>query len=293
MNQISVRTISAILVLALLAAFAAGAGIRVSPGTMLLHDTPVGETFDFAKERGQSIRIGPVERVMTYALHPEPASEGGTQATGYYDFPDASWFSISVDTVSIEKGGVAEIPMWLEIPDDEGYYNHHWLLGIPVSPISGEGGMQLQVGGYLLFRFETESREGVVPRCADNEVVAVPSIVRESEVTAGDTRELVVDLFSGAEKAGIYTVERLDPASEVAEYTILGRPGYPRLSNPEWIEYPDTVVIPGREEGSGPLPITINIPPDARFRRFEEILLLKGGYTRPAFIRIQVIMKQL
>ena len=288
------RKKSALILAATFCASAFGLGFRVSPGTILLHDAPVGKPYDFAAERNQTIRIGPVNYDMTYEIHAEPASVGNSSATGFFDFPNADWFSFAAETVSIAAGEVAELPMWLNIPKDEGLYNHHWLLGIPVTPIaSGKGAAQIQVGGYLQFRFETEAKADVVPKCAQNELVAVPSTVRFEDMLPGMERIEIPKLFHGRAHALMYSVERLDPSSDVARITILGTPGYPRLTHPEWIEYPKEIVVPGSSEGGGPFPITINIPEGAQVRRFEEILLLKNDQTRPAFIRILVDIKQM
>ena len=271
-----------------------GLGFRISPGTILLNEAPVGQPYDFAAERNQTIRIGPVNYDVTYELHAEPASNGNSSATGYFDFPNPEWFSLAAETVFIPAGDVAEVPMWLNIEEDEGLYNHHWLLGIPVSPIAvGSGATQIQVGGYLQFRFETESKAGVVPECAQNELVAVPSAIKFEDMTPGMDRIEIAELYHGRPHSLMYRVERLDPASDVAKITILGTPGYPRLMNPEWIEYPEEIVVPGSDEGGGPFPITVKIPQGEQVRRFEEILLLKNNQTKTAFIRILVNVKQI
>jgi len=277
--------------------FLAGAalciGIRVSPGTILLQEAPIGETYDFMAREGLAITIGPVEKETSYLLSCEPASKGGSQATGYVDFPNPAWFYLANDSVTIFENETAEIPMWLQIPKNEGYYNHHWLLGIPISPTrTAEKGPQLQVGSYLLFRIETQAKKGVRPICAQNEIVGAPSRLVFLDVVPGSTIPDVIELYSGNEQAGIYSVYRLDPKSPVAELTIKGTPGFQRLDNPEWIQYPDTIVIPGKKEGSGVLPITVSLPQNPGTRRFEEILMIEGSAMRPAFVRILVIIKQ-
>lgn len=268
-------------------------GFRISPGTILLYDAPVGKPYDFAMERNQTIRIGPVEGEITYELHSEKPSMGNSSATGYFDFPEPIWFSFGAETITVEAGKISEIPMWLNIPMDEGLYNHNWLLGIPVTPIAvAKGATQIQVGGYLQFRIETQAKENVIPKCGLNEIVAVPSKLAFENMQPGIERVEVATLFHEKLNSSLYTVERLDPSSDVAKLTILGSPSYPRLTNPEWIEYPKEIVIPGSDEGGGPLPITLKIPADAQVRRFEEILLIKSNKTKTAFLRVLVDIEQ-
>ncbi len=269
------------------------ASITVSPGTLVLFDAPVGSRYDFARQQGQSIRIGPVDKATTYILSPEPASYGGAQATGYFDFPEPEWFILEAESVTIPKGESDTIPMWLSIPEDDGYYNHHWILGIPITPaVTATSRTQLQVGAYLLYRFETEAKAEVVPKCAPDEVVVVPSVIEFLDLSPGDSVTEVAEIFQGVEKAQLCSVERLDPKSEVATYTIEGTSGFPRLADTSWVEYPDIIVIPGTEEGGGIFPVTVKIPRDAQVRRFEEILILKGEGIRPAFVRIIVTTAQ-
>ena len=193
----------------------------------------------------------------------------------------------------IPKGETDTIPIWLSIPEDDGYYNHHWILGIPITPaIAAASGTQLQVGAYLLYKFETEAKTGVIPKCATNEIVVVPSVIEFLDLSPGDSITKVAEIFQGGEKARLCSIERLDPNSEIAIYTIEGTPGFPRLTDTSWVEYPDIIVIPGSEEGGGIFPVTVKIPRDAQVRRFEEILLLKGENIQPAFVRIIVTTAQ-
>ncbi|HDR90647.1 MAG TPA: hypothetical protein ENN75_00205 [candidate division Zixibacteria bacterium] len=273
----------------IIATAALGARIRVKPPTILLQEAPVGEIYDFENQRGQFITLGPIEGDRIYTLTPEPASKGESKATGYFDFPEPAWFQLERDSVAVLSGTEENVRMWLDIPKDDGYYNHHWLLGIAVNPISVQGSReQIQVGAYLLYRIETEAKAGVVPYCAESEVVVAPSMVVFENVRPGEEVTQVVELFSGLPRADLATVSPLDPTSPVAQLTILGTPGFPRLTNPEWIEYENETVIPKAGEPGAPFPITLKIPQGEQIRRFEEILMIEGENSRPAFVRIVV-----
>jgi len=265
------------------------ARIRVKPPTILLQEAPVGKVYDFENQRGQLITLGPIDGDRIYMLTPEPPSKGGSQATGYFDFPEPAWFQLEKDSVFVYNGTEEEVRMWMDIPDDEGYYNHHWLLGIAVNPIALQGSReQIQVGAYLLYRIETEANADVVPYCAENEIVTTPSMVVFDGVHPGEEITQVVELYSGLPKAELASVSPLDPTSPVAQLTILGTPGFPRLTNSDWIEYENQMVIPKTGEPGAPFPITIKIPQGEQIRRFEEILMIEGENSRPAFVRILV-----
>lgn len=293
MKNSSIRRTSIFIGVIVIASCALSYGIRVSPATIILQEAPVGELYDFMAREGLSIVIGPVDYDISYILSCEPASKGSSTATGYFDFPEPSWFILAHDSVHILKGDIAEIPMWLNIPAHDGYYNHHWLLGIPISPSKADiHGPQIQVGAYLLFRIETKAKKGVRPICAPNEVVSVPSRLVFDNLIPGKPVSEVLNIYYGGERSGIYSVKRLDPESPVAEITIKGTPGFPRLENTSWVQFPDTIVIPGKKEGPGILPITVSVPHNPGVRRFEEILMIESTMTRPAFVRILVMLKQ-
>ncbi len=269
-----------------------GSRMRVKPPTILLQEAPVGEYYDFGLRRGQHITIGPMPKDRIFKLAVEPASQGGSQATGYVDFPEPTWFELDKDSVFVQAGTEETVDMWMSIPEDDGLYNHHWLLGIALNPVAVPGNFeQIQTGAYLLFRIETEAKAGVVPICADNEIVSAPSMVVFSDVQPGKETSQTIELFSGFQKSQLVSIQPLDPTSPVAQLTILGTSGFPRLNNPEWLEYPAETVIPGEEEGGGPFPITLKIPQDEQIRQFEEILIIESEYCRPAFIRILVTTK--
>jgi hypothetical protein len=269
-----------------------GARIRVRPPTILLQEAPVGELYDFELLRGQYITIGPIEGNRTYELIAEPASHGGSQATGFVDFPDGSWFQLEKDTVFVASETEENVRMWMDIPLNDGYYNHHWLLGIALNPVTPPGSReQIQVGAYLLFRIETEAKAGVVPICAEREVVSAPSMLVFEDANPGEEITKVVELFSGYSSSQMAKVYPLDPSSPVAQLTILGTPGFQRLQDPSWLEYPTETVIPGTNEPGGPFPITLKIPKGEQIRRFEEILMIETKNSQPAFIRILVTTK--
>lgn len=269
-----------------------GTRMRVKPPTILLQEAPVGETYGFDLRRGQQITIGPMPSDRFFKLNVEPASVGGSNATGYVDFPEPAWFQLEKDSVFVPANTEEKVKMWLDIPEDEGFYNHHWLLGIALNPISGPGArQQIQVGAYLLYRIETEAKADVVPTCAEGEIVSAPSMVIFDDVKPGEEVTKVARLFCGNQKSQLASVYPLDPTSPVAQLTILGTPGFPRLQNPEWLDYPEEVVIPGVDEPGSPFPITVKIPRGEQIRHFEEILMIESENCRPAFIRILVNTK--
>ncbi|MCD6532379.1 hypothetical protein J7K99_08050, partial [bacterium] len=166
--------IVAVVVLAIAVAF--GVGISVSPGTFLIQDVPVGKKFDISEKVGYVIRIGRNSGAGVYVLTPRRPSEDGTKATGFYDFPDPSWFHLQRDTLSFAADSTSYTKMWLELPDDPSLYNRHFLLGVDVSPTLESTRGMIAVGAYLLYRFETEARFSVFRHLLAYEMAPVHSL---------------------------------------------------------------------------------------------------------------------
>ncbi|HDG67622.1 MAG TPA: hypothetical protein ENG11_00555 [candidate division Zixibacteria bacterium] len=278
--------ITAAVFLAIAVAF--GVGISVSPGTFLIQDVPVGKKFDISEKVGYVIRIGRNSGAGVYVLTPRRPSEDGTKATGFYDFPDPSWFHLQRDTLSLAADSTSYTKMWLELPDDPSLYNRHFLLGVDVSPTLESTKGMIAVGAYLLYRFETEPKEGVVPELPAGEMAFVPSVVEFDSLGRRANVSRTLKLFRGGEVKTRVKLYRLDPESEVAKYTILLTPGYRRA--PEGIVlFPDQITIDPKEGGKLFVQVAYDKPP--KHKHLEEIIIAESQFGEKAFLRVHINLK--
>ncbi|MBN2541603.1 hypothetical protein JXI42_01950 [bacterium] len=272
--------------------YAIGVGLSVSPGTILIQDFPVGEFYDFSEQKNYDIRISnEAETPHTYALAAEKPSNSQSSATGFYDFAHPEWFYFEVETIFVDALENESVGIFMDIPEADGWYNHHWLLGISVMPLPGElQGGTISLGAYLLFRFETEPKEGVVPTLAENEMVLVPSTIVFDDVEPGELYQKKVKLyhpFQIEKKCDIYP---LDPSSEVAKWTILISKGHSRLQNHDWVVYDSTVNLQPNQPCD--LDIYLQTPP-GNVRPTEEILIFEAfNIDKKAFLRIKTNFKE-
>ncbi len=278
----------ALLFIALFALSMNGVGISISPGTFLIQDVPLGVEYDITANQGYVIRLSNVSPSAVYILTPRRPSEDNTRATGYYDFPEPSWFHTGQDTLVISAHGYAQTQMWLTMPDDPSLYNRHFLLGVDVSPTIESSKGLLSVGAYLLYRFETLPKEGVKPILHPNEMAFVPSVVTFENVKVGDIRTKELFLYSGDSLRGQCRFYRLDPESDVAKLTILTSPGFRRA--------PENIVFFPEEgwlssEGTKFF-VQIAIPEEIKFTRIEEIIIAEAPNGNKSFLRVKLLKKE-
>ena len=283
------RKITLILVsIFLLSIIAVAIGISISPGTFLLQNVPIGKKYDITASAGYRIKIGKESGSTTYILTPRRPSDDGTKATGFYDFPEPSWFHLERDTISLLADSTSTSAMWLKFPDDPSLYNRHFLLGVDVSPTVGSTKGMVAVGAYLLYRFETEPKADVVPNLPDGEIVFVPSVIEFKNLGKSANLSKDLKIFRGGTKKIELKLYRLDPESEVAKYTILLTPGYRRA--PENIVYfPKKVTL---DKDGGKIFVQVAYDKQLPYKRLEELIIAESPDGKKAFLRVHLISKQ-
>ncbi|MBN1755125.1 hypothetical protein JW877_02825, partial [bacterium] len=183
------------------------------------------------------------------------------------------------------------VRMFMEIPEDQGWYNHHWLLGISALPIPDPEipGGSISLGAYLLYRFETEADAKAVPTVGHNELVIVPSTLIFNDVVPGELYQKQVKIYHPFRTGKKCYVESLDPASDVAKWTILPSPGYPRLQNSEWIAYDSSLVLSPDQPST--FDIFLQTPPTDLTKTHEILLFMPQGTGTKSFLRVKINFK--
>lgn len=267
---------------------AIGVGISVSPGTFIIQDIPVGVRYDITSQAGYRIKIGATSSPGYYIITPRRPSDDGTRATGYYDFPNPEWFHTEYCTIYVAPDTAGHTAMWISLPDDPGLYNRHFLLGVDVSPMIENTRGMIAVGAYLLFRFETEPKEDVVPTLQTNEIVFVPSVVKFDSLGVGDNISKTVRIFSDEANGKNIKLYRLDPKSDVAQITIRLSLGYARA--PEgMVLFPEQIKV---DNGSGKLFVQVAIAEKMKARRMEELIIAEAPNGNKAFLRVKITRRE-
>ncbi len=267
------------------------AGIRIAPATFVVEGVKPGEKIDLYERYGHAIKIWGGATDVLYTFEPVKPSDSNTHITGYFDFRDPSWFDTQLDSVFVPKGteDPVENRMVVEIPDDDRWYNRHWLLGVNVSPVPTDNMGSVVLGAFLQFRIETEPKVDVEPEIMTRqEIVFVPSVIEFNDVEPGQEYLAKTTIYTGSRKTDTYKLYPLDPESPVGRVTILNAPGYKRLPDKSWLYYEPEVKIP--VGGSEEIYFSLFIPEKTDIKRFEELVMIEG--ETKGFIRIKINMKE-
>lgn len=147
------------------------AEIRVGPGSFTINGMPVGVD----KNLGIELTIkhfGKVEE--EYVIEVQKPSEAAEKwLKGYSEIPDTSWFYLEKNEISVGPEETGRIKMFLKIPDDEKYYNQHWMVYLKIYNKRKEMFKAVISPNYMI---ETISKEDI--KVAPYGALAVsPSIV--------------------------------------------------------------------------------------------------------------------
>ena len=110
-----------------------GVGLGLGPALILVRDVPVGQAFtlgEAAKVRYQVYNNSNEE--ATYSLKVVVPSRYAFNIfeKGYEPAPDASWFRLEREEVTVPARGRVEVDLTIDIPDRAELRNRHWIVNI-------------------------------------------------------------------------------------------------------------------------------------------------------------------
>ncbi|MFH1095958.1 MAG: hypothetical protein V1749_00420 [Candidatus Desantisbacteria bacterium] len=144
-----------ILIILCLSRVALTAEIQVVPGKLLITDVPVGRQYEVSVPL-TIINYGQDEQ--RYVLSTiKPSTMGADIETGYIEIPDEHWFYFATETTTIKPGDFGQVRMYINIPNEEGYYNQHWVVGFRVATDSGTQS-SFALALYPKYWIETEAK---------------------------------------------------------------------------------------------------------------------------------------
>lgn len=286
------RWASHLLVVAIfVAAFAApasAASLKVGPARFIVHDVQPGRLYDLYKDTGLQLTLyndDNVERVWQLSVH--RPSERGTWETGYAEIPDASWCWFDTTTVTVPPSGQSNARIFFRIPDEERYYNQHWVVTLGVGGAPGRGGISLAAD--VRVQIETTTKTDVATQ-PDGPFALVPGKVFFEGVVPGETRKGEVRLYNNGSKQCRYTLRPL--FGEVKDPTAYFTTGFSRIADPGFLKYTEAVSVnPGE---SAPISVELSIPAGAASlgKHWEELVLVVPEDGKAGFVRVQISTKE-
>ena len=265
------------------------AGLVVSPGGLVIQGVRPGMVYNIYEVSKTGLTIyNKDNKPFTYLLSVHRPSTVGNRKLkiGYLEIPDPEWCWFENKELSVAANGAGLAKIYLRIPDEEKYYNQHWVvtLGVMSKPSAGLG---VGLGIYVRLQIETQSKadlEGI----PDGIIAFAPSTFRFDNITLGNAHKGSVLIYNNDNETRTYRISSLLHSEETRARHYLTRP-YRLIPDPEWIVSDKKTfrVGPG---GARSLSLTLAVPdkPEYYGKKWEEILLVKPDKGVPGFVRVQI-----
>jgi len=263
---------------------AAGVGMRVQPGGLLLQDVPVGEKH---RLRVPLMVFNDDDRphLVEVSAH-RPSQVGGACPVGYAEIPDPRWFSFSKDVVEVPANGTASVRMFTDIPDDDRWKNRHWSVGIAVRSKPAQGQV-LSLALYPRFDIETVADAEVPPPPA-GECGVVPSVIEVVDVQPGAVASASLALWNTTGEKRRCTLRVLARPEEEQKPLVPLSGGISWLPDASWVALSRSEVVlepraPRRIE------LEVLVPEEGSYAAaWEGIILAEFDEARTQFCRLRI-----
>lgn len=273
-----------------IASVAPGKGLRVTPGALFVQGVFLGKLYDVYEASGIRLTIhNDSDREQTYVLSTHRPSEVGLRGWlhGYAALPDPRWFWFDREEVVVGPQSEGHVNMFFEIPQEERYYNQHWVFALGIKGKPGTG--MVQIALYPKIQIETISKETVTAR-PDGPLGLEPSVISIYNLALGAPRQATLRLYNNdAETRRYRLTSKTFPAQAGKLPPISVSGGYAWIPEPGWISTTrDWVTVGPQESAAVPLRITIPKGPGHRGRNWESILFIESEDGRTRFARVQI-----
>ncbi len=261
------------------------ASLKVGPAHFIVHNVEPGRLYNIFEETGLRLTIfneDPVAR--TWSLRVSRPSERGTWEAGYGEIPEPAWCRFNNDTVTVPAGGKAYATLTLAVPNEERYYNQHWVATLTVGGQAEHGGIGLEVD--IRMQIETKSHPDVSATPA-GDLGIKPSILGFDHVRPGEGRNGQVILYNNTGEKHTYTLRSLLEDGSLDRSRYLTYP-YRAMPDGTWASWTREVTIAAGASAAVPVQVLLPARLDARGQRWENIVLVEPDKGSMGFFRIQV-----
>lgn len=265
------------------------ASLKVAPARFIVHNVAPGKLYDIYRETGLRLTIFNDDDVSrTWLVSAYRPSERGSWEKGYAEIPDAKWCWFDNNEVTVEPNGKAYAQLFLNVPEDEKYFNQHWVVTLGVDGKPGRGGIALAAD--VRVQIETKSKADVAGP-PDGPLGVVPASLRFEDIVPGQAADVKATIFNNSAVVHDYDLLPLFSLPDIERATYLTQ-SYEAVPDAKWLTYESRVHIePGR---SADLAVHVTIPGDAAFlgKKWEELLLIQPDNAPAGFVRVQILTKE-
>ena len=174
-------TILALAFLALPLSAADGGGLAIGPALILVQDVPVGQPFtlgEAAKVRYQIVNNSAEDAVYSVKVVVPAAYTFSEFEKGFEPAPDASWFRLDREEVSVPAKSKVEVDLTVDIPNRPELLNRHWIVCIEAGrPQALNLGAALRLRARIMLETMASATVGEADGAKGGEIALSPSLV--------------------------------------------------------------------------------------------------------------------
>jgi len=264
------------------------ASLKVSPAQLIIHNVSPGHLYNIYKATNIRLTIYNDESYdQTWKLRiKKPQDKSDTWEKGYNKIPDTSWCYFESNEITVKAKSKGFAHMFVNIPDEEKFYNQHWVAIICVDGAVGSG-ISLAVDVRVLI--ETVSKASINNRPYG--LLGIAPSMLTFDIRVGETVVSDVTLYNNDANSHTYSIHSLfDESYEDLSNNRNRYLSYSYLPIPEtdWIKYPKQFRIEKNQIAKKEISISIPGHVEQPNSKFEDILLIQSDQATLGFIRIRI-----
>lgn len=258
--------------------------LKVSPGVFTAMGVPVGEKTDLGIRFTIENDLDSEQSFSINMIRPSEVKKDWLR--GYQDIPDPEWLFIEGGEMTIVPAhGKVEMTLFLEIPDEERYYNQHWMVYVMVNQV-GEGMFQTSVAPAYMIETRSEKTLTGPPY---GEFGLAPSILGFENILIGHSQTAFFTIYNNDTLTHLYTLNPEIPHQEDGNLVIENRDGYSWFDMGKWLQFSEIQFeLPPGE--SKEIAVNLTIPEDVKLAagKYESLIFAQPDQGRAGFIRVRM-----
>lgn len=269
---------------------ASAAGLAASPAGLLIQNVEPGEAYNITEVSGVTLNITNKDNIPhTYSISAHKPSTVASRkwVRGYLEIADPSWFKLEKEEVRIEPHKTAKIKMFIEIPDDEKYYNQNWSVSLLVKGKT-EAGQSVALAVAPRYEIETMAKEGLKIK-ADGVIAFEPHVITLKNCIPGKKKKAKAMLYNNDDKKHTYKISSMIFPQDPKKSQISLSPGYSWIPDVKWIKPKKSRLKAGAGK-KAKVSFFVKIPKEqANFnQKWEAILFFEPEEGASGFIRVRI-----
>jgi len=257
--------------------------IKVSPGAFCIQKVDIGSQ----KDIGIDIIIeNDTDQEKEYSLKcVQPRIPKDESLQGYNPMPDLGWFYFEKTSVIVPSEEQGKSRIYINIPDEEKFYNQAWALSCLVEYVGQKGLFQEAI--LTIYMVETKPKSDITERPHGTLGVS-PSIVKIKE-NNGKKKQASFTVYNNTSEKRVIRIKSFVPDSEIQTLKINVSPGFEWAEKLSWIKpkVKKITVPPGETKEIG---LKIKVPKKAHRGKkgVEELIFIESDKGDKKFVRICV-----